>query len=242
MSYVVTFAGKSNLDVGLLVYQRPNIRTPEEQIDTYKIPGRDMNLIERSGTYDPVKIDVTFNYASGSADTWGQIHREAVQWLRSDGELSFSDDPDVFWKVLYVNIEENKRTLRRVGKFTATFVCKPGIYFRSGAEFVDIAEIASQGEDNEYFLENNYSESRPVYQITGNGAWVLTVNGKSMTAAVTNLLRIDTARKIAYRSATEVTNTAVSGDYDDLVLVPGINHILLEGSGTLQVQTNFRVL
>lgn len=241
MSYTVTYAGETNEDHGLLVYRRPSIRTSELDINTYSIPGREMDLIERSGSYQPAKVDVVFNYAC-AADAWGAAHRAAILWLRKNGNLVFSDDAGFYRKVLYVDIGENERVAKRIGKFTATFVCKPGIYLVSGAEFANISALAASTSGTAYTLQNDYSACRPVYRLTGNGECVLTVNGSSMTAAVTGNLTIDTDLKIAYKSADAVTNTAVTGDYDSLALASGENTISVTSGFTLEIQTNYRVM
>lgn len=241
MSYHITFAGETNEAHGLLIYQRPDIRVAEESIATYSIPGREADLVERSGSYAPVEIEVIFNYAT-AAERWNAVHREAILWLRKSGNLQFSDDAEAYRKVLYVVIDENARSYKRIGKFTATFVCKPGIYMVSGAAFTEISQLAEAAGGTTYSLQNDYSACRPVYRLTGNGNCELIVNGKMMTAAVTDNLTIDTDLKIAYRSAGMVTNTAVTGDYDDLVLEPGENTISVTGDFALEIQPNFRVV
>ena len=62
-----------------------------------------------------------------------------------------------------------------------------------------------------------------------------------MTANVAENLTIDTDRMIAYRSDGTLSNTKVSGNYEDLYLKPGENKIEFTG-GTLAVVPNWRCL
>lgn len=231
MSIYVIYAGESSEDYGLLVYQRPNYRTAQETITEFDIPGRESNLHRRSGHFDTTKIDVTFNYVA-EPTSWGEVLRKTILWLRKSGNLQFSDDLDVFRKVINVEIGDNERQLKRYGRFDATFNCAPGEYYVAGQEFYDYADVT----------ENPYSECRPVYKITGNGGCTITVNGNSMTAAVDTNLVIDTGLKIAAQEGGETLNTSVTGDYDGLVLNPGSNTIEFTGAAILTVQPNWRVL
>lgn len=242
MSYHITYADETNDEHGLLIYERPNITSSEEDIDTYEIPGRDEKLTSRSGIYKTMKIDVILNYASKKAEEWGKLHREAVRWLRKKGDLILSDDTDVFYKVLYVEIGENARSNKRVGKLTASFICRPGVYFADGAEFADISEVATDISGSIYEVTNEWSKCNPVYKLTGAGYCDLTVNGNTMSVAVVGEMNVDTDLKIAYDADGTIDNTAVSGDYDKLILNEGENTIEITDGFNLEIQTNFRLV
>lgn len=248
MSYYVTYAGETSEDHGLLVYQRPNIIASGENITKYEIPGREWNFEERTGNFNSVSIRVVFNYAT-TKDKWAALYREAILWLRKSGTLSFSDDKDAFYRVLYVVIGEDERMLRKIGKFTATFVCEPGAYLTAGSKYIlaeDMADTTVHDIKNElyrYTINNNWSECRPQWRIVGNGSCDISINGIVLNAIIENSLTIDTELKIAYSTNdAKEANTALTGDYNDAMLEQGENIVIIPDRFTLYVKANYRVL
>ena len=235
MSFYVIYAGETSDQHGLDAVRRPSMTPAVEDVATpTEIPGRRYGLTERSGYFKDEEIPVEFNYVTRRAEDWGEAFRRDILWLRRKGVLKFSDDLAVFHKVRYVTIGTNERTVRRLGRFTATFVCVPGAYYEAGARFFE-----HTGES----VMNYYSEALPVYEITGRGACRLTVNGKSMEAEVDGSLTIDTDLLIAYKEAAETpTNTAVTGYYEDLHLVPGENTVTVTEGFTLRIKPNWVVV
>lgn len=231
MGFDVIFAGKNCCELGLMVVQRPNLSAPIRNITVTSVPGRVSSLSDADGSYDDFTIPVEFNYVA-RPDRWAEVYRQSLLWLRQTGHLEFSDDPGVFYKVRYVTIGDNERSLKRIGKFTASFVCQPGTYYKSGTRYVDVKDK----------IINAYSVAQPVYEITGTGECALTVNGKTMNATVEEKLYIDTERLIAYKDETTSKNTALSGDYEDMYLTPGENTIFVSPGFTVRVQPNWRVL
>ena len=63
-----------------------------------------------------------------------------------------------------------------------------------------------------------------------------------MSADVGQNLTIDTDRKIAYRADGTLSNTAVSGDYEDLFLQEGENEISITDGFNLKIIPNWRCL
>ena len=41
-------------------------------------------------------------------------------------------DPDYYYRVSYVKLEENTRVTKRIGRFKAKFVCDPYMYLKAG--------------------------------------------------------------------------------------------------------------
>lgn len=82
----------------------------------------------------------------------------------------------------------------------------------------------------------------PVYEVRGTGECVLSVNGKEMTAIVQDNMIIDTDLMIARRLDKTVTNTAVTGWYEDLYLKPGENNISISDKFELKIIPRWRCL
>lgn len=214
----------------ILPVRRPSVPAPQPRYEQVTVPGRDSALLDTDGCMDPITIPVEFNFLADPND-WAAVFRRAKKWLSGSGNLKFSDDSDFYYKCLVCTITENERTVLRIGNFTAEFLCDPYMYVAAGDDpITDYAE-----------LENNYEISHPDYVLTGSGAAVLTVNGKQMTATVNGTLTINTDLMIAYNQAGVSQNTMVSGDYEDLYLIPGENTIAVSGA-TLSVIPHWRCL
>ena len=63
-----------------------------------------------------------------------------------------------------------------------------------------------------------------------------------MTANVGQNLTIDTDLMIAYRQDGTLQNTAITGDYEDLYLLPGENVINITSGFNLSVSPKWRTL
>lgn len=137
-----------------------------------------------------------------------------------------------FYKITYVELDDNERTSERIGNFTAIFHTLDGLqYSVDGAMEYDIEDVCW----------NPYIECHPTYKIAAEGMCTLKINGKTMTANVGQNLTIDTDRMIAYREDGTLNNTKVSGNYEDMYLQPGNNKIEFYG-GNLKVIPNWRCL
>lgn len=229
--YNITFRGEDCTEYGVIPERRPSVPAPEIRVTETEIPGMDGTLIENDGTYAPITIPVEFNFL-GPQDEWMETYRKAKRWLSGSGWLILSDDPDYWYKVYYCNISDTERTTRRLGRFTAEFVCYPYTFLADGQNQYDI----SGAKDNPYMI------SHPTYIITGTGECTLTVNGNTMTANVNQGITIDTDRMIAYNSSMVNQSSLVSGNYEDLYLIEGENNISITTGFTLKIIPNWRTL
>lgn len=135
----------------------------------------------------------------------------AKQWLSErNAKLIISDDAGFFYKITYVELDDNERTSERIGNFTAIFHTLDGLqYSVDGAMEYDIEDVCW----------NPYIECHPTYKITAEGMCTLKINGKTMTANVGQNLTIDTDRMIAYREDGTLNNTELYADVKGLVEV-----------------------
>lgn len=224
----LTYKGKRASEVGMLVKVRPSIPAPELEYDPIEIPGRDGILMPTEKRYLPLEIEVEFNFMSETPNTWNDTFRKAKAWLSGQGELTFSDDADVFYKVYNVRIEDSERTSRRIGAFMARFICDPYTYLKSGAIERDPDEC----------LYNAYEIAHPIYHMVDAGSWTLSVNYAEFSG--TGETFIDTDLMVAYDEDGVVVNTTTLGDFADLYLYEGENDI--QADVDFYVQPNWRTL
>ena len=163
---------------------------------------------------------------------WGETYRKAKKWLSGNGELWFSDDHDVYFKVLYCKVTDTERTSRRIGNFTAEFICEPYTYYKSGKNEIEL----------EHVIYNPGVTCEPTYRITGEGLCTLTVNGYEFTANVGQEIIIDSNKMISYKADGQSVNTDVTGDYSKLWLESGDNALAVTDGFEAHITPEWRDL
>lgn len=229
--YSITYNGKNSWEMRTPVKWRPSIPAPELEQDLITIPGRDGALTSSIKRYEPLEFEVEMNFLD-KPNRWAEVFRECKKWLRGSGTLEQSDDKEYYFKVLKAEITDTERTSQRLGNFTAKFICDPYMYRKDGRNAYGIETVKN----------NLYETCHPVYCISGTGTATLTVNGNSMTVAVTGKAYIDTDLMIAYDGNNASINTAVTGDYSDFYLQPGENEISISSGFNLTIVPNWRSL
>lgn len=231
--YQIQYNGKMAKEAGVVVKDRPAIPAPELDSTVYTIPGRDGDLYEHVGTVKDIQIDILMGYVCRPSE-WADRFRAARKWLlgTEDRRLYLDDDPGFYYKVKKVSISASEREVKQFGEFTASFICSGYQYSVEGDKVISI-EAAS---------ENPFDLCHPEYIITGGGDCTLSVNGKAMSALVNGNLTINTDLMIAYREDGEIKNASVTGDYEDLYLMPGKNDIEITLGFDLKVIPHWRCL
>lgn len=84
-------------------------------------------------------------------------------------------------------------------------------------------------------LYNPWSESHPIFKISGEGVCKITVNGKEVSANVGQNLLINTNLMQTYREDGALNNTAITGDYENLYLQEGLNEISVSSGFAAEV-------
>lgn len=207
-NYFIVYNDSTNLDVNLLVINRPSKPAPVMEYEEVKVPGG--KTLYREKGYGDIEITVSFNFMSKYS--WDKDFRKIKQWLLSkvNNKLKFSDDLEVFYRVNKVTIETPERVMKKVGRFNVTFTCEPYVY-------IDQCEIELGN-----LIYNNYLLSKPIYRIVGEGYLTLNINNKLIKANIGQELIIDTDKGLCYREGI-VNNVALEGKYEDMYLQEGNN-------------------
>ena len=230
------FKGENCQDHNVLAKKRPNIPAPKRRITSVKVAGRDGELVMDDEIYDPIVIPVEFNFLTSRPEAWGDVFRMAKQWLRGSGRLSFSDDPDWFFKCQYVVINDTERTTKRLGNFVAEFHCDPYMYKLAGEQPIVPA-------DNSNKIFNPYMKSKPIYKISGSGGGSVTVNGFNFEFTSSGKLVIDTDRMEAWDPDTmEPMASRIAAYYPRFYLEPGINTVQISDGFSLEVIPAWRTI
>lgn len=210
----------------------PSIPVPQKRYSEVEVSGKDGKYLEESG-YEDIDIPLELNFIIKDAK-WHDRVRQIKNWLLEsiNKELIFEDDAAFFYKVKKVELGEIEHTTRRIGNLTVTLTCEAYTYLRNGK----VKMKSEEAEQNPYLL------CKPVYYVQGEGLCIINVNGKNIEANVSGNLIIDTERMLAYREDGTLSNTKITGEYEDLYLKPGRNRISVSPGFIMQVKPNWRCL
>lgn len=233
MMMEVEYNGIPGSNFGVYAKNLPTIPPAVKKASSVEIAGRDGTLYLLDGGYESTEIKVDFNWIGKEEqwiDRWGQIQK----WLSErNSHLSFGSDPSCFYKIMKVELDQAEHTTARIGNFSASFLTENGLrYLVEGQNEHSIEDVGW----------NPYEISCPVYKIYGEGKCDLVVNGNHMTADVGQNLVIDTERELAYREDGTLSNTAISGDYEELFLQEGENSVTITEGFELKIIPNWRRL
>ena len=175
----VEYNGILASSLGIYAKDIPDIPAAVRKEKTVDIPGVDGTLILLEGGYESTEIKVDFNFI-GDSDRWDERFGLAKKWLsKRGGLLRLGCDPEHYYKILKVKVDDGKRITERVGNFTATFLTKDGLrYLESGLGEMSASDV----------VDNPYEIAYPIYKITGEGECTLAVNGGKMVANVGQLV------------------------------------------------------
>ncbi|MDB1956019.1 phage tail family protein [Clostridium tertium] len=207
-NYFIVYNDSTNLDVNLLVINRPSKPAPVMEYEEVKVPGG--KTLYREKGYGDIEITVSFNFMSKYS--WDKDFRKIKQWLLSkvNNKLKFSDDLEVFYRVNKVTIETPERVMKKVGRFNVTFICNHLTYIEENERELPQA------------LYNDYLVAKPIYRIVGEGYLTMNINNKTIKANVGQELIIDTDKGLCYRKGI-INNVALEGKYADMYLQEGNN-------------------
>lgn len=231
--YEIIYNGIRSSEYGVYAKERPNIPAARKKSNETYLAGRDGVLYEEEDAYEETSINILFNYI-GQEKEWMERWRMIQEWLSPrNSKLQISDDEAYFFKIVKVELEENERSSRRVGNFTATFRTKDGLsYLVDGTAEYSIDAVRY----------NPYLATHPMYYVIGQGTCEIEMNGNRFSVDVAGGIYIDTERQMTLLPDGTVNNTAAKGEYEGIYLLPGRNSIKISQGFDVKVTPNWRRL
>lgn len=217
-----------NTDVGVTVGQF-NLSAPEPNVDTIKVPGRNGDLHIYDGSYKNRSGSCTaYVYADGGIK--GEFAKIQHWLLGSAGyrRLVTDDDQEHFIRARVVNGAEVAARLDKIAPFALKFDCMPMRYLTAGEIPVELKAAATVKNPTFY-------ESKPLYEITGDGTVTIGVNGDTLTVSDLGVyiyprtMYFDAETGNAYTADEPNANIRVTS-VGNLFLNSGDNAITIEGS------------
>ena len=177
--YDIEYNNETGKGHGVILYDYAQFSGAEKSYQISAVGGRLGELVGVDDYKSNLVIQCTFGIISPQFMSHVTVLK---RWLKGTGTLVISDHQNVFYKVWKVDYGDIERELRKFGQFTVSFTCTPYQFEKDG--LIPVSDI-------DY---NPYDLCRPIYTITGTGAFTLTVNGNEMTGTVNGSITIDTER------------------------------------------------
>lgn len=217
--YDIEYNNETGKGHGVILYDYAQFSGAEKSYQISAVGGRLGELVGVDDYKSNLVIQCTFGIISPQFMSHVTVLK---RWLKGTGTLVISDHQNVFYKVWKADYGDIERGLRKFGQFTVSFTCTPYQFEKDG--LIPVSDI-------DY---NPYDLCRPIYTITGTGAFTLTVNGNEMTGTVNGSITIDTERMVSYNADGVSQNNVVTGNYEELYIPHGDVSVSVSG-GTLSI-------
>ena len=125
------YNGKSGREIAVALATRPSVPPPQKRGDWYDLGGVDGSMLSTDGTYENITIECQLNFVC-PPEKVGNQYRRVKEWIRGSGELCFTDDPDVYYRVKAAQVAEFARRTKRGADMIAAFICDPYTYTKDG--------------------------------------------------------------------------------------------------------------
>lgn len=208
-------------DLKLCLSERPAIPTAQRDVEHVEIKGRHGSLTKKYG-YKDIQYSLMFDFLEDTS--FKQAFRTAKMALINAKKLSFLDDPNIYYKIKSVEIEDAANDILEYGQFTTNFTLDPFAY-----EITTMQTITAQKT-----ISNPGYESEPYIKATVNGTGKIYINNQVITIKdVNGIIEMDSTMQNAYRKEngyiTNLNNHMI-GDF--LLLEHGNNIIKFDGNIT----------
>lgn len=215
----------SSDDMGVKVISLPPVSLSAENTKEITIEGRDGFLTEFKGYSGETK--------KVEADYFGDDPYAICSWLRGNGEVTFSNEEEFYYKASISNQIPLEQIIKnQMYNFLIQFRCQPFKYLISGK---NKKVITSNGT-----ILNNFGNYKalPIITVYGSGNITININGRAFT--LSNLAdSITIVSEI--EEVLDFKGKLMEGDFP--YFDPGKNTITWTGNVTkLEVTPNWRVI
>lgn len=232
-------------EVAVALATRPSVPPPQMRGSWIDLGAVDGSMLSTDYTYENITIEAELNFVC-PPDKVGIQYRRVKDWIRGSGELSFTDDPEVYYRVKAAQVGEYSRRTHFGADLLAAFICDPYTYLKDG-KYTTSKIFNANNTGTILSMRNQGAISHPVYCIKNGSSSIsakLNVNGNVFTVHRTDGIYIDTEKMMAY-NASGVQNFSTSGDFEGLLLAEGDNTIKITNNSLalkLEVVPNWRML
>ena len=173
----ITFKGKSPEEYGLkIISMSPPVRAGNET-EMQTIPGRAEPLSRELPEYANTEIEIEFLVTDISKI------RAAFAWLKGQGKLIYSSEPDKYYSVISNDVIDTSYISEELRGFTVKLICAPFAYAvtNTSVTFTDLITTNAVTETTVTLANNGSIYSEPLYKIKFNGKLTVRIGGTAMT-------------------------------------------------------------
>lgn len=222
MNYL-TFAGRNTLDYGIIISGEGTYSSPERNVKTQEVPGKNGNLFFDMGNFKNIPIQYPAFIKEG-------LPSRVKDFLNFAGsQIGYQRLEDTYhpyeFRMGRFKTNPSIKTfgyMNRSGEFTLEFDCKPQRFLKSGEESITLI-------DDGVLYNRTLFNSKPLLRVYGAGAGAVGIGSETITiGTIDEYVDIDCEIMDAFKGAVNC-NTNVSFT-DDIVLIPGDNAISMAGN------------
>lgn len=189
-----------------IVLQKEIEFEPAEPVtESFKIPGKDGDVVYYDGSYSNVKGFANCYVLGGQVSV---LLTDINAWLLSTNgyrKLQTLHEPLFYRLARVVRGAKLDPRVNLLNQFVVEFDCKPYKYYIDGDKTTTFTSSGTIAGPTDF-------PSLPLITVTGSGAGTITVNGHTLTLADSNGVTLDCELKKAYKGTTNM-NSTVSGTY-----------------------------
>lgn len=223
MNSFLTYAGKSTLEMGVLISGEGTYNAPERNVEEKEVAGRNGKLLFDMGNFKNILV----NYPAYIRQDLPDRSSELFNYLASfEGYQRLEDTyhPYEYRMARYLsNVEVSPDGCRnRSGGFTLSFDCKPQRFLKSGNEPVTYTA-------NGKIFNRTLYPAKPFLKIYGTGEGTVGIGSETIIiSAISTYMEIDCEIMDAYKGAINC-NGNVSFT-DDIIIRPGEVGVSMTGN------------
>lgn len=140
----IVFNGQSSAKFGLTVEELPDSNHPERRAEPYQIEGRNGSFVHEDGVFENYEQGYAFNTRNITTgrNTY-QTARDIAAWLLSSSgycRLEDTYEPEYYRLARFAGPFNVENILRRYGRGTLSFDCRPERYLKSGEKAITLFE------------------------------------------------------------------------------------------------------
>jgi predicted phage tail component-like protein len=209
MSYFIFNSIRSD-DLHLYIEHLPPIIKPPEKYELIKVNGSSVVRINQQG-YDMYEKPISVGFREDNIEN-------VMNWLRGQGKLILSNEPDKYYDV-YIPKQIDYEKALRFRKANVVFLTQPYKH-ATGEEETTARTVINQGN----------TECLPLMTIYGSGAVDVLINGiKACTVTISEYITLDGEEQEASKGDV-LQNRVMVGEFPKLS--PGENILTFSGNVT----------
>lgn len=229
--HYIVFDGKNLADWGLHLSGTGVFNSPERDIDTVEVPGRDGDLSFDNGRFKNVSITYTGSIIGD--DEYDFIRK--MQSLRSYvssrigyKRLEDTYHPEEFRLAQFTEGFDVDEVMLQGGEFDLEFDCKPQRFLKTGEETLVFTASGS-------FFNDTFFPAKPLIRVYGSGQFFIGDYGVTVTKPNNvDYVDVDSDMQDCYCEAQNCNSSVVLSLNKFPVLEPGENKLSI-GSGITQI-------